>query len=317
MSRFKRYQSSGGAGGLIDGGHTAGDRPTTELGLYYYVARWYDPQLGRFIQADTVVPNPGDAKAYDRYSYVINNPINMNDPSGHCYNSSNSFCNTYWQSFTFYAYQVTLGVEFHWQIDADTWKNDDLANIYQAGKDIRTYVDNLTGGGGQKWMHQYLGGTKIDRAENNPYKAFLAKGTSMGLPGWATGNGENTVYLASTNNIELIVHEFAHIWDANTGQASPMGVVNGVADNLNKFIGGDVMSPRQGGNRFVNWQGKWPSPSIPEEFRYPGENIYSNGSTADYLADSFVSNIYGEPKADWRVNLWIQSTISLEITLTR
>jgi RHS repeat-associated protein len=27
-----------------------------EFGLYYYNARWYDPQLGRFAQADTIVP---------------------------------------------------------------------------------------------------------------------------------------------------------------------------------------------------------------------------------------------------------------------
>lgn len=28
-------------------------------GLYFYNARWYDAQLGRFTQADTIVPGPG------------------------------------------------------------------------------------------------------------------------------------------------------------------------------------------------------------------------------------------------------------------
>jgi RHS repeat-associated protein len=54
-----------------------------ELGLYYYVARWYDPQLAHFTQADTVVPNAGDAASYDRYTYVRNNPVRYSDPSGH------------------------------------------------------------------------------------------------------------------------------------------------------------------------------------------------------------------------------------------
>ncbi|HUN24184.1 MAG TPA: RHS repeat-associated core domain-containing protein [Anaerolineales bacterium] len=49
-----------------------------------YNARWYDPVLGRFAQADTIVPNPVDAKAFDRYAYVYNNPVRYNDPSGHC-----------------------------------------------------------------------------------------------------------------------------------------------------------------------------------------------------------------------------------------
>ena len=44
----------------------------------------YDPALGRFIQPDSIIPDPGSAKGCDRYSYVNNNPINYNDPSGHC-----------------------------------------------------------------------------------------------------------------------------------------------------------------------------------------------------------------------------------------
>ena len=39
-----------------------GQRQESEVGLYYYVARWYDPAIGRFVQADSVVPNPGSAR---------------------------------------------------------------------------------------------------------------------------------------------------------------------------------------------------------------------------------------------------------------
>ena len=60
-----------------------GQLEAAELGLYYYVARWYDPYLTHFIQADTIVPGAGNAKAYDRFAYVKNNPLNYTDPSGH------------------------------------------------------------------------------------------------------------------------------------------------------------------------------------------------------------------------------------------
>jgi RHS repeat-associated protein len=60
-----------------------GQRQQRDLGLYYYGARWYDPVLGRFAQADTVVPNAGSSQAWDRYAYVSNNPVNFADPSGH------------------------------------------------------------------------------------------------------------------------------------------------------------------------------------------------------------------------------------------
>ncbi len=52
-------------------------------GLMHYNARYYDPQIGRFISADTIVPNPADPQDLNRYSYVGNNPTNMVDPSGH------------------------------------------------------------------------------------------------------------------------------------------------------------------------------------------------------------------------------------------
>ncbi len=60
-----------------------GQRQEAEIGLYYYVARWYDPAIGRFVQADSVVPDPGSALGYDRYGYVNNSPIIHNDPTGH------------------------------------------------------------------------------------------------------------------------------------------------------------------------------------------------------------------------------------------
>jgi len=52
-------------------------------GLYFYAWRYYDPELGRFTQPDTIVPNPSNPQDFNRYSYCNNNPINYTDPSGH------------------------------------------------------------------------------------------------------------------------------------------------------------------------------------------------------------------------------------------
>jgi RHS repeat-associated protein len=54
------------------------------FGLYDYRARFYDPSLGRFTSADTIVPNPGNPQLFNRYSYAGNSPIVYNDPDGHC-----------------------------------------------------------------------------------------------------------------------------------------------------------------------------------------------------------------------------------------
>ena len=48
-----------------------------------YNARFYSPSLGRFISADTVIPGARNPMAWDRFSYVQNNPLRYIDPSGH------------------------------------------------------------------------------------------------------------------------------------------------------------------------------------------------------------------------------------------
>jgi len=61
--------------------------------IYYYNARWlkvpeakpkgFDPSIGRFMQADTIVPlQVQGTQAFDRYAYVNNNPLRYTDPSG-------------------------------------------------------------------------------------------------------------------------------------------------------------------------------------------------------------------------------------------
>jgi RHS repeat-associated protein len=54
-----------------------------ETGLYFYNARWFDPAIGRFAQADTIIPGSGNPQAWDRYSYGYNNPSRYSDPTGH------------------------------------------------------------------------------------------------------------------------------------------------------------------------------------------------------------------------------------------
>jgi len=36
------------------------------------------------VQADTLIPSPGNPQSWDRFAYVYNNPLSYVDPSGHC-----------------------------------------------------------------------------------------------------------------------------------------------------------------------------------------------------------------------------------------
>lgn len=52
-------------------------------GIMDYKARFYSPSLGRFQQPDTLIPNPANPQSWNRFSYVYNNPVKYNDPTGH------------------------------------------------------------------------------------------------------------------------------------------------------------------------------------------------------------------------------------------
>ena len=53
-------------------------------GLVDMNARFYLPGLGRFVSADTVVPGAGSPQGFNRYSFVLNKPMILVDPTGHC-----------------------------------------------------------------------------------------------------------------------------------------------------------------------------------------------------------------------------------------
>ena len=57
--------------------------------LYYYNARYYDPQIGRFISADTEGIDYNNPQTLNRYTYCLNNPLKYTDPTGNWPNFAN------------------------------------------------------------------------------------------------------------------------------------------------------------------------------------------------------------------------------------
>ncbi|MBV6397625.1 MAG: hypothetical protein HFACDABA_03239 [Anaerolineales bacterium] len=111
-----------------------GQREEASLGLYFFVARWLDPSLGRFTSPDTIVPTSTQGtQAWDRYAFVNNNPVRYTDPTGHMIVSDGSQSNP-GDPCMRYGYdtpqcRMSLNLPEHQKDDDITDEPRDLGNI--------------------------------------------------------------------------------------------------------------------------------------------------------------------------------------------
>ena len=75
-SIFNTYSTPGDSHGYT------GHKMMNDIGIIHMNGRIYDPTLGRFLQADPHIQAPKNSQSYNRYSYVLNNPLSYTDPSG-------------------------------------------------------------------------------------------------------------------------------------------------------------------------------------------------------------------------------------------
>ena len=76
-SLFTTYSNPGNSKGYT------GHNMVNDFEVIHMGGRTYNPILGRFMQADPFVQAPNNLQNYNRYSYVLNNPMSYSDPSGY------------------------------------------------------------------------------------------------------------------------------------------------------------------------------------------------------------------------------------------
>jgi RHS repeat-associated protein len=141
---------------------------TADFGLMFYNACWYDSYLNHFTQPDSIVPDPYNPQDWNRYSYVRNNPIRYNDPSGHkeCSVDSNGGCDKKEELWN-YAYST---------LERLGGKNDLLAVVRIVNKAARLY-------GTYEKMMPELSEIFIGVHESNPLTILHAAGAENGCNG--------------------------------------------------------------------------------------------------------------------------------------
>jgi RHS repeat-associated protein len=180
-TRYLPYgQERWASGGAVSDYTYTGQRAEAGFRLMDYNARYYDPGLGRFVSADTVVPQAGNPQALNRYAYTANNPLKYVDPSGNCHGLSGAAFDTCVKTVVAIASGVHKANEYRDDIffpDADT-----------------TFIDRLEAsvavGGGATVVGTIASGGTIAVAGTQTV-ATLATSSAMALAGSATAGGAN------------------------------------------------------------------------------------------------------------------------------
>lgn len=141
-----------------------------ELGLYYYKARFYSPELKRFLQPDPI----GYAGGMNLYGYVGGDPVNASDPSGK--DSQMVDCKlvrcgsepTSYSPFSFAVRQTTKWLSIS-SVSCIRGVCEPLDGTYNSGITRRTttIVINygyLNGSGGRALGGRSLGGSRLENA---------------------------------------------------------------------------------------------------------------------------------------------------------
>lgn len=99
---YLAFGSQYGKEGAVDELHGfTGKEYDPDTGLYYYNARWYDSELGRFISEDPAA----DPNNPNLYVYCANGPVNHTDPTGQAFSYPGFLGGLLWVMDNFYGFK--------------------------------------------------------------------------------------------------------------------------------------------------------------------------------------------------------------------
>jgi hypothetical protein len=154
--------------------------------------------LGRFIQADSIIPNPGNPQSFDRYAYVLNSPINIIDPTGHkaCDGEDVDDCNDVGSGLIHYNFKIFFRGD---------WNDKDKETVYQAVKDFANRLAEASQGEmtPDEAFNKIFGVVRFEHVMNK---------CDQGCWGRSQGTNDIRFYVDSTGKLDprLVIHELGH-----------------------------------------------------------------------------------------------------------
>ena len=228
-----------------------GQREEAGIGLYYYRARWYDAELGRFTSPDSILRNLGNVKELDRYAYAQNNPLLYLDPSGHVVVCAEACDEAKWGQgrIDWDAYLATYGVSLFGK-----WTLRNKLIVVTAVGAVGQKYSSIIGGSAADAFRE-VHGTSQDNpiwmiwGTNAPPGASLTSTCAGIVGGGCTSSSRvvNFAYLsmpggnrspgtAATSARNNVVHELGHAFAARWRSGAESGPYNTIGSFENRRL---------------------------------------------------------------------------------
>jgi RHS repeat-associated protein len=274
-------------------------------GIYHYGARFYSPRLGRFLSADSIVPEPTNPQGLNRYSYGYNHPVKYVDPSGHeaCYDTgveigtggiSQADCWAYGRDKFIRGWDVStpvagsgystesavaaIQIDFGYSLEGE-WSGDSILAIQRAVYDVAIALNRSLGATGIETFRQVFGEIRF------VYDADLA------IDGWCITEGY-TITCNHSVSARLTVHELGHVFDISAGWNGALDSGNSahMLETIYDSDGVYVTGPACQGCPYVRTNEGYRSEGFPDQ-QHPA-NISGGQQPIEEFADMFTNWIY-------------------------
>ncbi|MCD0467646.1 RHS repeat-associated core domain-containing protein [Flavobacterium sp. ENC] len=271
---------------VLDRGYT-GHEHLQSVGLINMNGRIYDPNLHRFLQPDNNIQDPFNTQNYNRYGYVLNNPLKYTDRSG-------EFINVF---FGYLLSGYIMGAYASGgELNPAKWNSSAFITIGAAGASAgaSAVATNLT--------NNYL-----DNYNKPPVLGFSAIGSGNDMHSYVGSN--SSVGAPVSDNNSNAVDWYGPVGKVNWafGTASAMGIVKGslnsermYAEGIRRGLSGNY--PLTGRNLSLFREAPMTKATIPiskvgQWAKVAGEGFFYTGLIIDVVGVSIYMKNPNSPNA--------------------
>ncbi|MCW1963387.1 RHS repeat-associated core domain-containing protein [Chryseobacterium viscerum] len=230
INKIKQIANSGGL--LLERGYTSHEH-FMEVGIIHMNGRLYDPLLRRFLNADEFIQDPYNTQNYNKYGYVMNNPLMFNDFTGEIMGWDDAL--------------IAIGIAIFTSVATDYYLNRpiNIGSMFQSvamsmmSMGISNGIGDIFKAGGEVAKALGKTGTIIARAGAHA----LAQGTLSLVQGGNFWSGLLSGAFASISN-DLLNFASNNVGDNSILKSDGFALLNGA-------VSGGVGSVLGGGNFWV------------------------------------------------------------------